>query len=64
MPPRTSILHAYLRAVVKLHFHATGDSPLSESSYDHHVDVLVGLLEAANDQKHLLTPRGEETYDQ
>jgi len=59
MAPRSTLLDLQLRAVVRLFFHATGHSPLSESSYDHHVDVLVSLLEAANDQKYTLTQ--EET---
>jgi len=55
MSLRSTNLDLQLRAVVRLYFHATGHSPLTESAYDHHVDVLVQLLEAANDQKYTLT---------
>jgi len=55
-----NLLHRRLQAVVRLHFHATGDKPLSELQWEQYQDTLVSLLEDANDQKHTLREESEE----
>lgn len=47
-----NLLHLRLQAVVRLHFHATGDKPITQVEYDQYVDTLVEMLEEANDNNY------------